>query len=343
MCPLFRKGLGGVPPSESSNFIIPSNQRILITGSQGLIGSSLSSALEMHGCEVVHFDLKLPASKGYGDICSLKDVLEEARCCDGIVHLAAVSRVVWGERDPELCWLTNAGGTKNVLQAAALSPQNPWVLVASSREVYGQPERLPANEDSPYRPINIYGRAKVQGEQYAFLARESGLQTAVVRLSNVYGSTKDHPDRVVPAFTRAAAFGEILRVDGGGNTFDFTYIDDVTDGLLRIIHLLHDGELKLPPIHLVTGRPTTLKQLAELAITAGDGKSFMVEAPSRNYDVARFYGDPSRAREILGWEASTSIETGVSRMVAAYSDETRKNSAPVKDQDERRLECASSK
>ncbi len=83
MGPLFLKGFGESTPSEPSNFINSSKRRILITGSEGLIGSSLSYALEIHGCEVVHLDLKLPASKGHGDVCILQNVLDAARCCEG--------------------------------------------------------------------------------------------------------------------------------------------------------------------------------------------------------------------------------------------------------------------
>ncbi len=88
-------------------------------------------------------------------------------------------------------------------------------------------------------------------------AREGGLAVGVLRFANVYGPGNDHPDRVVPAFARAAAAGGELRIDGSDNTFDFTHISDVVRGILTMVELLARGERRAPPIHLASGRGTT--------------------------------------------------------------------------------------
>ena len=111
-----------------------------------------------------------------GDVRDPIDVKNALRGCIGIVHLAAVSRVVWGERDPDLCWKTNVEGFRNVLEAADQLAIKPWVVFASSREVYGQPEQLPANEETVLRPVNVYARTKVAGEQLVAEARGRGLR-----------------------------------------------------------------------------------------------------------------------------------------------------------------------
>jgi len=103
----------------------------------------------------------------------------------GVVHLAAVSRVIDGERDPARCWAVNVEGTRTVVEAAQSSPLRPWVIYASSREVYGQPSALPASEDCDRAPLNVYGRSKVAAED---LVTASGLAHAIVRFSNVYGA-----------------------------------------------------------------------------------------------------------------------------------------------------------
>jgi nucleoside-diphosphate-sugar epimerase len=235
---------------------------------------------------------------------------------DGVVHLAAISRVVWGERDPAACVDTNVGGTRNVLASALASSRRPFVVFASSREVYGEPGRLPVDEDAPLRPVNVYARTKVDGERLLASAREEGLRTAVVRLSNVYGDPLDHADRVVPAFARAAAEDAVLQVAGPDHVFDFTHLDDVVDGLLRVVARVASGQ-ELPAVHLVSGRGTTLGGLAALAIAAaGGGRA--VPAPERDYDVRRFVGDPTRAQRLLGWSATTGVEDGVRRLVAAF-------------------------
>ena len=289
------------------------NDRILVTGSEGLVGRALCQSLEARGHEIVGLDLR-GAESEYGDVRDPGRVREAIAGCRGVIHLAAVSRVIWAERAPDDCRRTNIGGLRRVLEAASGQPTRPWVLFASSREVYGQPRRLPATEDMPLSPVNVYGRSKVAGERLVDAARASGLRTATVRLSNVYGSALDHVDRVVPAFARAAAEGGAIRIDGAECTFDFTHIDDTVRGMVAMIERLEAGET-LPPVHLLTGRPTTLRELATMATTAAGTPLPVAEAPPRSFDVSRFHGDPSRARELLGWEPRVGLREGFGRLV----------------------------
>jgi nucleoside-diphosphate-sugar epimerase len=298
------------------------NQRILITGSSGLVGTALTTTLLAEGVEVVCFDLRA-RGEAYGDVRDLTRLNEIVTRVDGVVHVAAVSRVVWGERDPELCWATTVGGLRNVLEAAARSDRGPWLIFASSREVYGQPESLPANEDTPLRPVNVEGRSKVEGEILAAEARRAGLRACTVRLSNVFGSTSDHSDRVVPVFARAAALGAELRVDGLGHTFDFTHIDDITRGIVALIDLLAMGGPPPPPIHFVSGRPTTLEELATLTARLGQSGSSIRSAAPRDSDVTRFFGDPSRAKALLGWEPMVRLEDGLAKLIQEFGDRDR--------------------
>lgn len=294
-------------------------QRILITGSEGLIGSALVRELESEEIQLRTLDLSLPASSAFhGDIRNIEDLRRVMAGCTGIIHLAAVSRVKWGERDPELCLDTNVGGTRKVLKAAAALHEKPWVIYASSREVYGEPEEFPVTEDVSIEPVNVYGRTKAAAERDVLNARSRGLSTAVVRLSNVYGSVHDHADRVVPAFARGAVEGTALRVDGCDHTFDFTHVDDTVRGILAVRDALESGEEDLPPVHLLTGKPTTLGELAEMAVEAAGSHSLINEARPRDYDVAQFWGDPSRAHELLGWQAEVEIEDGVRRLVRDF-------------------------
>lgn len=139
---------------------------IAITGSEGLIGRAVVSAFQTLGYRLRRFDLRLPVGHpGRGNVLDAGAVARLVADCDGVIHLAAVSRVVWGERDPELCWATNVDGLRNVLDATHRQPRRPWVIFASSREVYGQPSVLPASEETPREPVNIYGRSKVMGEE----------------------------------------------------------------------------------------------------------------------------------------------------------------------------------
>lgn len=157
-----------------------------ITGSEGLIGSALRPVLEGLGYCVARLDVRLPPHHhGRGDVRDVAAVQRFVGSCAGVVHLAGVSRVIWAERDPDACIETNVGGTSNIVRAAHEVRHRPWVLFASSREVYGEPMALPVVEDALSRPFNIYGESKLAAERAVFSARASGLTTGVVRLSNV--------------------------------------------------------------------------------------------------------------------------------------------------------------
>lgn len=289
--------------------------KILITGSDGLIGRALCAAFGRIHTAVVPFDNRAPAGPARGDVCDSQQLHDAVRGCTGIIHLAAVSRVVWGEQNPERCWQTNVEGTRNVLRAVAASPNRPFVILASSREVYGQPSHLPVSEDTTCAPMNVYGRSKHAAEQLMIEAQAAGHRAAVLRFSNVYGCPKDHPDRVVPAFARAAVAGLPLHVQGGDHLFDFTHLDDTARGILAAAEILASGERRLPPIHLLTGVATSLGALAAMAIELAGTSSALVNRPPRTYDVARFYGDPSSARALLGWEARVPVKQGLLRLI----------------------------
>lgn len=309
-------------PSSIKPSRIPTyyHRHILITGSSGLVGTAVRASLERSGVSVTGLDIQA-AGQEFGDVRYPLTIRHLFDGCTGIIHLAAISRVIWGEKDPDNCWATNVDGLANVLTLAKSQKVKPWVIFASSREVYGQPDILPATESSPLNPVNIYGQAKVEGERLINEARTQGLRTAIVRLSNVYGSTADHHDRVVPAFARAALLGNALRVDGSDHTFDFTHLDDTVRGIVSLTTYLDAGHDVFPPIHFLTGEPTTLGQLAEIAQEASKSVSRIVSAPPRNFDVSQFHGSPQRAKELLGWEPQITIREGVSRLIADFRAE----------------------
>jgi nucleoside-diphosphate-sugar epimerase len=289
-------------------------QHILITGSCGLVGSALRFVLKKQGIDTQGLDLRGIDDEA-GDVRDADRVRAAIGNCSGIIHLAAVSRVIWGERNPALCWATNVDGLRNVLDAALDRADPPWVIFASSREVYGQPASLPAAENTPLQPVNIYGRSKVEGELLVSQARAKGLRAATVRLSNVYGHTEDHADRVVPAFVRAAIAGSRLRVDGADHVFDFTHIDDTARGIVALANHLQGGHDAPLPVHFLTGEATTLWQLATLAVELAGTRASIAQAPPRTFDVSRFYGNPQRALDLLGWFPQVTLCSGLIRLI----------------------------
>jgi UDP-glucose 4-epimerase len=292
---------------------------ILITGSDGLVGRAARSWLAAQGHEVIGLDAALPPPHPeHGDIVDRADVMRRCRRVDGIIHLAAVARVRHAEAEPARCWAVNVVGTENVIAAALATVRRPWVLVASSREVYGEPAQLPVVESDAIAPINVYGRSKAACEEAALAGRREGLRVAILRLANVYGSTNDHPDRVVPSFCRAAARGAAMHVEGLDYTFDFTHVSDVVRGLEATVRLLEARRDDLAPIHLASGQATRLQDLAQMANAAGGGRSRIEQRDNHAFNVSCFVGDPTRALEMLGWEAKIPLHAGVRQLVAEF-------------------------
>jgi UDP-glucose 4-epimerase len=293
--------------------------QVLITGSKGLIGAALKKALQELQVKVSGIDNNYSLDHPeYGDILNQNALFPLIEQADGIVHLAAISRVMEGERNPQLCWKTNVEGTRNVIEAALASEKKPWVLFASSREVYGRQTDFPVKETAPLRPLNTYGESKREGEQLVQEAQRRGLKTAILRFSNVFGNIHDYQDRVIPAFCRAAVLGEEMRIAGKDHLFDFTHLEDVIQGILSLILLLMKDKTSFPTIHLARGIAISLGYIAEIAQKESDHSLKIVEDFSYPFQVSKFWGDTDLAHEILNWKTSISVEEGMHRLIQQY-------------------------
>ena len=122
---------------------------VLVTGSEGLIGREVCRSLAARGHNVRRFDISRSSLE---DVRRSDQLSVAVNNVDGVVHLAAVSRVVWGERNPDLCVATNVVALKELLDACLNQRRRPWVVFASSREVYGSSDRLPVHEDARLQP-----------------------------------------------------------------------------------------------------------------------------------------------------------------------------------------------
>jgi nucleoside-diphosphate-sugar epimerase len=294
--------------------------QVLVTGSEGLIGKPLCVALRAAGHRVAGFDLRA-AGAAHGDVRNPASLRRALASCDGVIHLAAVSRVLLAEERPEECAATNVGGVANLLAAAQAQPQPPWVIFASSREIYGNPDVLPADEDSPPRPINRYAESKLAGERLVSEAAAAGLRAMIARFSNVYGCATDYPDRVVPAFALAAARGGCLHVRGAEQCLDFTHIDDLVRGLVRLVEVFGVSGVDVPTLHFVTGRGTSLGELAALSASLSGATCEVVHEPPTGLHVGHFIGCGARALEHLGWTPRVRIEDGLRRLIELYARE----------------------
>lgn len=255
----------------------------------------------------------LACEKIVGDVCDPEALGIATKRKDAVVHLAAVSRVEWGQSEPEKCIEVNVLGTLNAIEASIKNDSK--IVYVSSREVYGEPQNLPVNEGDPKRPISVYGVSKVAAELLIkTYALSSDLKYAILRYSNVYGSTRDLPERVTPKFMKAALSGQPLTVYGGDQILDFNFIDDIIEGTAAVVEkaVVGDPRVTNNDFNLVSGQGTSISQLARTIVQLTNSDSEIIASDKRSYDVSNFVGDPGKASSILGYEPNHSLIDGLS-------------------------------
>ena len=297
--------------------------RVLITGGNGFIGSHLAEELVAHGDSVTLFDShftsnsgSLPCERIRGDVRDYQAVKQAADAKDAVFHFAAVSRVAWGQEDPFNCWLTNQLGTLNVLEACRKASSHPMLFYASSREVYGEPLTLPVREDHPKNPKSVYGVTKLCAEN-ACRSYQTGVNGGervnqiIFRFSNVYGSERDLPERVIPKFMAQAIRGEDIMLYGGEQVLDFTFISDTVSGIIKAYSAGLDGDAYGEDFHFVTGHGCSVSELARMIVDLVGSPSKIVPVQANGFEVRKFIGDPGKAHQMLGYEPRVRLEDGL--------------------------------
>jgi nucleoside-diphosphate-sugar epimerase len=134
----------------------------------------------------------------------------------------------------------------------------------------------------------------------------------VLRFSNVYGSERDLPERVIPKFMARALRGEDIVLYGGDQVLDFTFVNDTIDGIVKAYEQVLDGTSILgEDFHLATGRGCSVYELANMIVRLTGSSSKVVKGPAQDFDVHKFYADTGKAKERLGYEAKTPLEEGL--------------------------------
>lgn len=229
-----------------------------------------------------------------------------------VFHLAAQSNVLGSVTDIDYSFTSNVAGTFNVLKAAANARR---VVVASSREVYGEPEDLPVAESAALAPKNAYGASKMAAEAYCRAFAAQGLGVSVVRMANVYGP--GDKDRVIPLFCSRALSGEPLLIYGGEQVIDFVPVGLTCEALLRAAQLDLDG-----PVNIGSGRGTSLRELAgRVAACLPDRRVETSILPPRGPEVVRFVADTRRMRDLLGIEPPDDPLAELPEVVASFAEE----------------------
>ena len=307
-----------------------SGARVVVTGGAGNVGSHIvDGAIAAGAREVVALDAlvrgvpeNLAAALKSGkaslreiDIRDREAVTASVDGADVVFHQAAL-RWTRCQESPRECQEVMVDGTFNVLEAAAAAKVT-RVVLASSAVVYGEPEALPMHEDQPLTGTTFYGSMKVANEQLArAFSQLHGVPTTALRYFNVYGPRMDVRSRFVVVMIRWLNLideGKPLTLFGdGSSSVDFVYVGDVARANL----LACETGTPAVIVNVCSGVETKMRDLAALLLRlTGSSVGMEFKREPEGALPARRVGDPRRARELLGFEAKTTLEEGVTALI----------------------------
>jgi len=304
--------------------------RILVTGGAGFLGSHLCDRLLADGAEVLCVDNFFTGARRNVEHLLDNPHFELMRHdvtfplyveVDCIYNLACPASPIHYQHDPVQTTKTSVIGAINMLGLA--KRLRVPVLQASTSEVYGDPSIHPQTEDywGNVNPIGLracYDEGKRCAETLFFdYRRQHGMAVKVARIFNTYGPRmRPNDGRVVSNFIVQALMGRDITLYGDGSqTRAFCYVDDLIDGLVR---LMQTGDDVTGPINIGNPGEFTIRQLADLTIELTGSRSKIAHAPLPGDDPRQRQPNLSRARETLRWEPTTPLREGLKRTIAYF-------------------------
>jgi len=301
--------------------------KILVTGGAGFIGSNVVDALVKDGHEVTVLDNLStgkeeninPEVKFYNidllDIESLEFVFREFKP-DVVNHHAAQIDVRKSVEDPAFDAETNIIGSINLFELSINFEVKRIIFSSTGGALYGEPEALPASEDTPIEPLSAYGVAKYCVENYLnYFKRLYGIERVILRYANVYGPRQDPLGEagVVAIFTGKILKGEKPVIYGDGNqTRDYIYIEDVVEANILALN----GKERV--YNIGTGKETSVNELINVFSNVL-GKEIKPEyATPRKGEVHRISLDADMAKRELGFVPKYSLEEGLKKTIEWY-------------------------
>jgi UDP-glucuronate decarboxylase len=307
-------------------------KRVLVTGGAGFLGSHLCDRLLSKGCDVLCVDNFYTGSKKnivhlignpYFELCRHDITFPLYVEVDEIYNLACPASPIHYQNDPVQTTKVNVHGSINMLGLAKRIKAK--ILQASTSEVYGDPSVHPQPETyhgnvNCIGPRSCYDEGKRCAETLFFdYFRQHKLIIKVARIFNTYGPRMHLNDgRVVSNFIVQALRGKPLTIFGDGTqTRSFCYVDDLIEGLVRLMDSLDDVT---GPMNLGKPGEFTILELAKKVIELSNSRSEIIFEPLPSDDPRQRRPDITRAREVLGWEPKVELDEGLKRTIA-YFDE----------------------
>ncbi len=296
---------------------------VLITGAAGFLGSHLADRLLLDGHYVIGVDNLFTGSKRniehLRDHPSFEFIRHDVTFplyleVDLIFNLACPASPYWYQKDPVQTLKTSVHGAINMLGLAKRTGAT--IVQASTSEVYGDPAVSPQPETywgnvNPIGPRSCYDEGKRAAETlFHDYRRQHGVDARIARIFNTYGPRMAANDgRVVSNFVVQALQGEPLTIYGDGSqTRSFCFVDDLIEGLMRLGTMDSAPE---GPINLGNEREVTIAEIADLVLSMTGSSSGVERLPLPQDDPVRRRPDTTRARELLGWEATVQLEVGL--------------------------------
>jgi UDP-glucuronate decarboxylase len=307
-----------------------SNHRVLVTGGAGFIGSHLCERLLARGDEVLCVDNFFTSTRPNvsGLMSNSRFELIRHDVCfplyvevDKIYNLACPASPIHYQFDPVQTTKTSVHGAINMLGLAKRVKAK--ILQASTSEVYGDPTVHPQTEDywghvNPIGPRSCYDEGKRCAETLFFdYRRQHNLKIKIARIFNTYGP-RMHPNdgRVVSNFVVQALQNKDITVYGDGSqTRAFCYVDDLIDGLVRLMETSDDV---VGPVNLGNPEEFSVRELAETIIALIGSSSRIVHRPLPEDDPKQRRPDISKAQAILHWQPKTSLRDGLMKVVVYF-------------------------
>lgn len=316
-------------------------ESILVTGGAGFIGSHLVDRLLSQGHRVTVIDnfndfydpaIKRENSSAHSNYESYKLIeadIRDMEAVDGafsdggfdeVIHLAAMAGVRPSIKNPVLYQQVNISGTMNLLEACREHSVNKFIF-ASSSSVYGNNKKVPFSESDPVDyPISPYASTKKAGELLVYTYHHLfSMKAACLRFFTVYGP-RQRPEMAIHLFTDSIYGDREIRQFGDGSTRrDYTYIDDIIDGIISCRQTPFEYEI----INLGRSDTVMLSDLIEKIGTRLDKKPAVKIMPEQAGDVEKTFADITKARDLLGFSPRVSIDQGLDRFVKWYLTQQR--------------------
>ena len=310
--------------------------KILVTGCAGFIGSHVCEFLLKRGDEVIgidnindYYDINIKLKnieilKKYKkfifkkeDICDTK-IISDLKP-DKIVHLASMAGVRYSIENPFIYDRVNIGGFINILEES-IKNNVKHLVYASSSSVYGLNKKVPFSEDDSVETCNSpYACSKMAMELYAKTYHQLyGITNIGLRFFTVYGP-RGRPDMAPYKFMKAINEGKEFKKYGKGNSSrDYTYIDDIVDGIIAALDNRKD--IKCEIYNLGNSSPVSLNEFISLCEKVSNKKAIYEEIEEQLGDVPHTYADITKAKRDLGYDPKVKLEVGLGKLYTSLLD-----------------------